>query len=193
MKLIDKINNEHYLNKTDKIMYFERVFKLQEECSKFDMFQSLGRESEEFNDSNLHCYYGEGEMVGSIRFKRTFYFFHGNTCIIYYKSRHDFIVKVLVKSPEDEWRISGYVEPETNHAPESSGVIINTTNVEIYYWWEVDWMKCGDVDNGTHAKTGSWWKTVYNDISGIYEIVAKKSMDYVFNNIYSTYEKSQKA
>ena len=192
MKIIDRINNTRYLNKTDRIMYFERVFKLQEECSKFDMFQPLGRESEEFNDNELHCYYGEGETVGSIRFKRTFYFFHGNTCIIYYKSRHNRIVKVLVKSPEDEWRVNGYVENETNYNQGSSGLIINTTNVEVYYWWDVDWMNCGDCDSGTHAKPGSWWKTVYNDISGIYETVAKKSMDYVFDNIYSTYGKNQK-
>jgi hypothetical protein len=64
--------------------------------------------------------------------------------------------------------------------------------VEIYYWWDVDWMQCGDNDSGTHAKPGSWWKTVYNDISGIYELVAKKSVDYVFDSIYSSYEKNQK-
>ena len=156
------------------------------------MFQSLGRESEEFNDNELHCYYGEGETVGSIRFKHTFYFFHGNTCIIYYKSRHDRIVKVLVKSPEDEWRVTGYVENETTCNQGCNGIIINTTNVEVYYWWDVDWMQCGDNDFGTHSKPGSWWKTVYNDISGIYELVAKKSVDYMFDNIYSAYEKKQK-
>ncbi len=188
MNIFGNIRNTMYMNKADKIMYHGKVRKLQEECSKFGMFR-LADGNDEFNDDTLRCFYGEGETVGSIKFKKTFYFFYGNVCIVYYKSWSDRIIKVLVKSPEDAWKVTGYDNGEDN----AKGLTISTTYVEVYDWWDVDWLSCGKSDYDSNMKPGNWWKSAYSNISSIYEEVAKKSVDYVLDNIYSEYERGQKA
>jgi hypothetical protein len=188
MKLLDRISNSLYKAKSDKIMYYERIFKLQEECSKFDMFTGIGEFSSlVIENQDLNCFYEEGEKIGSLITKKTYYFFRGNICIVYNKSGYDRIIRILIKSPEDKWAIykelgdDGFYHLKTK-----------TKYVEVYDWWDVDWMSCGKRDYGTNLKEGSWWKTVYDDVCGIYEYVAKMHVDYVFNNIYSEYEKAQK-
>jgi hypothetical protein len=169
-------------------MYYERVFKLQEECSAFDMFADINNLSSLIiENSGLHCFYEEGEKIGSIITKKTYYFFCNNTCVVYNKSGYDRIIRILVKSPGEKWNVNKEIGDDKLYH-----LKIKNNYVEVYDWWDVDWMKCGKRDCGTNLKNGSWWKTVYEDISRIYEYIAKSHTDYVLDNIYSEYEKRQK-
>lgn len=190
MKLFKNFKNNIYLNRTDKIVYHERVFKLQEECSKLDMFINVNEHTPDIENGKnpeLYCFYEEGEKIGSIISKKTYYFIHGNTCIIYHKSGYDRIIRILVKTPEEAWEFYREMDKDKLYH-----IKTETKYVEVYDWWDVDWMQCGKSNCDSCSKEGYWWKTIYNDICGIYEKVAQKSIDYVFNSIYCEYEKMQK-
>lgn len=186
MKAFTNFKNGLYQHKTDKIMYHDRVFKLQEQCSKLDMFININDHTPEVSQEGLTCFYEEGEKIGSIISKKTYHFFYGNTCVAYNKSGYDRIIRIMVKTPEETWDV--YREMDTNGFYHLK---TNTRYVEVYDWWDVDWMKCGKSDCDGYSKSGNWWKTVYNDICGIYESVAKKSVDYVLNDIYAEYENTR--
>ena len=183
MKLFTGIKNKRYQNKTAKVVGKERVFALQEECSKLDLFVNINDHTPDISGPGLHCFYEEGEKIGSIISKKTYYFINGNTCIVYNKSGYDRIIRVMVKTPTETWEFHRESEPDGFYHLKTG-----TNYVEVYDWWDVDWMKCGKSDYGTCSKEGYWWKTIYNDICGIYEEVAKKNVDYVFNSVYSDYE-----
>ena len=189
MKMLDKISNTLYQVKTDKIIRYTSVFNLQEECSKFDMFVNAKDlyEETEIEDRGIQCFYDEGQRIGNIISKKTYYFFNGNTCITYYKSGYDRIIKVLVKSPEDKWTIDKEMKDDGFYH-----IQVTNNYVEVYAWWDVDWMSCGKRDINSYMKEGSWWKSVYDDITKMYEEVAKKHVDYVFDTIYSAYEKKER-
>lgn len=187
-RIFRQITNDIYQAKTDKIVAHERVFKLQEECSKFDMFINVNDGMTEINESGLVCVYEGGKKIGGIISKKTYYFFNGNTCIVYNKSGYDRIIRILVKDPDEKWNVFREMGEDRNYHLKTT-----TKYFEVYDWWDVDWMQCGKRNYDYCVKQGPWWKTVYEDVCGIYETVAKKGIDSVFNDIYNSYEKTGKA
>lgn len=186
MKAFTNLKNNIYQHKTNGIMYHERVYKLQEDCSELGMFSNVNDCDPKVSNAGLTCFYEEKEKIGAITVKRTYYFFYGNTCIVYCKSGYDRIIRILAKSPEDDWNV--YRE---NDVDGLYHLKISTKYAEVYDWWEVDWMKCGKCDSDGVIKSGNWWKSVYNDICGIYQAVASKSVDNVLNGMYAEYEKTK--
>lgn len=185
MNIFKKIKDEHYQIKTDKLVDFEKVLNLCDECNKLGLFVDVENWKE--NDFKEPIFLHESnKVVGSIVMADVFYFIYGNTCISCYRNgRRNMIINVMAKTPDDEWKISIV---EDNHY--GTHVLIDTNTIDVYTWWDVDWLSTGKYDCDSVCKIGSWWKYIYDDVSGIYEFVAKKSMDRIFNDIYSVYSKN---
>ena len=185
MKMINNLRNGIYRNKTDKLVYFEKIFKLLNDCDSLNMFEDVN-DVHKFNDEELESgkLYGfkeKGAVINGIFMEESYYLFFGNICIIYNHGGHNQITRIKVKEPSSKWRldISNYCESDDwNH------VHILNKCIDVYAWWDVDWMGLGKRDCQTVTKSGSWWKYVYDDICGIYEAVAKKSVDYLFDEEY---------
>ena len=190
MDFFKKLKDEHYQNKVDEKLDYQNVFKLQEECSRLDLFINIDTYTgpstiDTYNDGHLAFFYEEGAKISSIVSKKTYYFFQGNTCIEYHKSGYNRIIKIKVKKPESPWNI------ETTNDGTHTHIIIVNDCIDVYAWWDVDWLGFGKNNCGLCAKQGSWWKPVYDDVCAIYENVAKRKADSIFNNIYTEYEKNR--
>lgn len=191
MDLFKRLKDERYQNKAGHKLDYQKVFKLQEECSKLDLFTNVDTckglttiDTTVSNNGQLAFFYEEGAKISSIVSKKTYYFFQGNTCIEYHKSGYDRIIKIKVKRPECGWHV--------NMSNDGVHYHLNIANeyIDVYSWWDVDWLGFGKSNCDSCAKQGSWWKTVYDDVCTIYENVAKRKVDSIFNDIYAEYEKN---
>ena len=191
MNFSKKIKDERYQNKVGHKLDFQKVFKLQEECSKLDLFinvdscKGLTNIDTYSDNGQLAFFYEEGAKISSIISKKTYYFFQGNMCIEYHKSGYDRIIKIKVKKPESGWDVKLSNDGVHSH------INIMNDNIDVYAWWDVDWLGFGKNNCDSCAKQGSWWKTVYDDVCVIYENVAKRKVDSIFNDIYVEYEKNR--
>jgi hypothetical protein len=190
MNLFKKLKDERYKSKADNKLDYQKVFRLQEECSKLDLFVNVDTCKgfsgiDAYGGEQLPFFYEEGARISSIVTKKTYYFFQGNTCIEYHKSGYDRIIRIKVKKPESGWEIK-----MTNDGSHSHLNILNEY-MDVYAWWDVDWLGFGKNNCDSCAKQGPWWKTVYDDVCMIYETVARKKSDSIFNEIYLEYERNK--
>ena len=116
MKMINNLRNGIYRNKTDKLVYFEKVFKLLNDCNDLNMFEDVN-DIHKFNDEELesgrvHGFKERGAVINGITMKETYYLFFGNICVIYNYAGQDQITRIKVKEPSSKWRldISNYCE-----------------------------------------------------------------------------------
>lgn len=182
--MMSKIKNGIYQNKADKLVYYEKLVKLLKECEKLGFFVNASEKSADsmtLESDVLYCYLDKGAVVNGRVMAESYYLFVGNTCVIYNSDGFDEIIRIKVKEPDDQWilNISNYGEPDDRHH-----IHILSKNIDIYANWDVDWMGYGKRDRETMSRPGSWWKYVYDDVSGIYEFVAKKSVEYRFDEKY---------
>ena len=181
---MNKILNGIYQNRADKLVYYEKLLKLLKECEKLNMFDyvaDLSMNDEKLEENRLYCIREKGAVVNGRVMEESFYLFYGNTCVIYDRAGFDDIIRIKVKEPNDFWRLDvcNYGENDDwNH------VHILNKNIDVYCRWDVDWMGFGKRDSQGMSKNGSWWKFVCTDIATMYETVAKRSMDYLFNQEY---------
>lgn len=183
MKIFDNINGGRYQVKVDKKIGFGSVFKLLEECENLGLFKG----ADEIDDylameDGDYGFISDGESrIGKAVFDSTHYFIHGSTCLVFNKGREDAIIRILVKRPGDYWDVR----------KENGSLAFGNEVFEVYDWWDVDWLGTGRRDYDSNGKPGYWWKSVYNDISEIYEYVAKSGVEWAFNQMYAEKEVSK--
>lgn len=179
-KIGNTLRDSFYQNKVDKIVFYQKIFGLQEDCTNLNMFTEVSSlEPSELSPDEIHCFREENLEIGSVVMRNTYYIFFNNSCLIYSKTGHNRIIRIKIKRVEDKWNIGntdGHLQ------------ILNESN-EIYAWWDVDWMGLGKKDNNMCFKSGSWWKHVYDDVCKIYENVEMKGADYLFDKNYKDYRK----
>lgn len=195
MNIFKKLNADRYQLKADRKIKFESIFKLQDECTKLGLVDDVVGvcDGEQvavgeyiIPSDKFSCYQEKNKKFSAMEFENTYYFFKGNTCIIYHRAGQDRIIRILVKNPSENWR--GVVS--RSDCDDTIGLTITNNKIEVYNWWDVDWMGTGKNDMGSYGKSGAWWKTIYNDVCGIYEYVAMQSVDWKFNAMYAEREES---
>ena len=166
--MFKKIKEEHYQYMINTLVDDLRLSALETKCEKMGIVEKFSNQPLEAD--KLYCFFNKDEKINDAIPMDTYYFIYNNTCIVYSRMGLDKIVRIRVKNPKDCWGE-------------------NTQYAEIYDWWDVDWMRVNRRDTNMYTKSGAWSKSVYKDITKIYELVSNHVKESEMDGFYRAYEK----
>ena len=131
----------------------------------------------------LYCFKGDDVVVNETLVMKTVYLLYNNTCIILRYRDDDTIIKIRIKKPVGDWRL------EKTSAETVSLQSQNGEYLDIYSWYQVDWLGLGRKDIGSNYVSGTWNESTYYDVRAMFDIVDSKTSTSVFKCLYKDFNR----